>query len=478
MLPSLSPDVIQEALGRLRESDRADPEPGGRQPVHTVYGGGHLFRSDSAVKLGRLAVRSLEEYAPCAADLAFAMDLPEALAAILYTRVTEKLRREPVEDFRIDFEDGYGSRPDAEEDGHVEAAAREVAAGMEAGTLPPFLGLRIKSFAPETRERAVRSLDLFVTTLAETAGGRVPAGFVVTLPKVTRAEEVATLADLLGLLERRLALAAGSLALEVMVETPRALFDRTGHPNLSLLVAAARGRCVAAHFGTYDYTAGLEITAAHQALDHPACDFARHMMQVSLAGTGVRLSDSVTTAMPIPPHRAAPDGPPLDAMRLAENHAAVHRAWKIHYDNVRRSLARGFYQSWDLHPGQLIPRYAAVYAFFLEGLDAASERLRNFVRQAAQATQMGGTFDDAATGQGLLNYFLRAVGCGAISEEEAVERSGLTLGELRSRSFGRILDGRRKGTEVAGGDLLLKLAEEALAEHAAGLTQDLDPDLL
>jgi hypothetical protein len=347
-----------------------------------------------------------------------------------------------VEDFRIDFEDGYGSRPEAEEDGHVEAAAREVAAGMEAGTLPPFLGLRIKSFAPETRERAVRTLDLFLTALARTSGCRMPAGFVVTLPKVTRAEEVATLADLLGLLERRLALAAGSLALEIMVETPRALFDRTGHPNLPLLVAAARGRCMAAHFGAYDYTAGLEITAAQQALDHPACDFARHMMQVSLAGTGVRLSDSVTIAMPIPPHRAAPDGPPLDASRLAENRAAVHRAWKVHYDNVRRSLARGFYQSWDLHPGQLVPRYAAVYAFFLEGLDAASERLRHFVRQAAQATQVGGTFDDAATGQGLLNYFLRAVGCGAISEGEAVERSGLTLDELRSRSFARIL-GRR-----------------------------------
>ncbi len=86
----------------------------------------------------------------------------------------------------------------------------------------------------------------------------------------------------------------------------------------------------------------------------------------------------------------------------------------------------GFYQGWDLHPAQLPTRYAAVYAFFLEGLDAASDRLTNFVTKAAQATLVGEVFDDAATGQGLLNYFLRAMNCGAITEREAVEQSGLT----------------------------------------------------
>ena len=71
------------------------------------------------------------------------------------------------------------------------------------------------------------------------------------------------------------------------------------------------------------------------------------------------------------------------------------------------------------------------------------DRLRNFVQKAAQATLVGEVFDDAATGQGLLNYFLRAVNCGAITEEEALERSGLTLEELRGRSFVKILESRR-----------------------------------
>jgi hypothetical protein len=89
-----------------------------------------------------------------------------------------------------------------------------------------------------------------------------------------------------------------------------------------------------------------------------------------------------------------------------------------------------------------VTRYAAVYSFFLEGLDQASLRLRSFVEKAAQATLVGDVFDDAATGQGLLNYFLRGTGCGAITLAEA-KSTGLTLDELQSRSFLKILQGRR-----------------------------------
>ena len=178
-------------------------------------------------------------------------------------------------------------------------------------------------------------------------------------------------------------------------------------------------------------------------MDHPACDFARHMMKVAFAGTGLWLSDGATNVLPVPPHRAAPGGPPLTAAQLEENRAVVHRAWRLHAEHTRHSLINAFYQGWDLHPAQLVPRYATVYAFFLEGLDAASDRLRNFVQKAAQATLVGEVFDDAATGQGLLNYFLRALSCGAIGEAEALERSGLTIAELRGRSFVKILAGRR-----------------------------------
>jgi len=129
----------------------------------------------------------------------------------------------------------------------------------------------------------------------------------------------------------------------------------------------------------------------------------------------------------------------LSETERRENADVVHRAWRLHAQHIRHSLVGGFYQGWDLHPAQLPSRYAAVYSFFLEGMEAASERLRNFVAKAAQATLVGEVFDDAATGQGLLNYFLRAVNCGAMTEHEAVERSGLTLDELRGRSFVKIL---------------------------------------
>jgi hypothetical protein len=448
-LPILAPESLRGVVARLEEADRAfalryPGDSGERQPVHSVYGGAQLFKADTAARLGAFARQAFATHAAEPEQLAGATGIPAALAATVHARVAEKLRREPVEDFRIDFEDGYGSRPDAEEDGHAEAAAREMAVGQMAGTLPPFVGIRIKPLNKELAGRSARTLELFLRTLVRETGGALPENFVVTLPKVTIPEQVAGLADLFDLLEPELGLAAGALRLELMVETPQSIFDDRGRAALPLLAAAGRGRTVAAHFGAYDYTAACGITAAHQSLAHAACDFARHMMQVTLAGSGLRLSDGSTTILPIAPHRERPDGPPLTAGQQAENRAAIHRAWGLHASHVRHSLVHGFYQGWDLHPAQLVSRYAAVYAFFLAGLDAASDRLRNFVQKAAQATLVGDVFDDAATGQGLLNYFLRAVNCGAISEEEALERSGLTLDELQGRSFARILETRRK----------------------------------
>lgn len=420
-------------------SMRYPGESGRRQPVHTVYGGAHLFKSDTAVRLGQLAVRSFEAYAPDANAFAAALDLPQELAETIYARVGEKLTREAVEDFRIDFEDGYGTRPDAEEDGHVVAAANEVAKGMAAGTLPPFIGIRIKTFSDELMSRSIRTLDLFLTTLVD-AAGKLPDNFVVTLPKIVTPEQVTALVDILDEIEPKLGLAAGSLKMEMMIETTQSIIASDGEIGMPRMLEASRGRCTGAHFGTYDYTASCSITAAYQDMLHPACDFARSMMQVSFGGTGVWLSDGATNIMPVAPHR----GESLSAEQISENRAVVHGAWKLHYDHCRHSLANAFYQGWDLHPGQLPTRYAAVFTFFLEGLDAASERLRNFVEKAAQATLVGDVFDDAATGQGLLNYFLRAINCGAVTEQEAIERTSVTLEELRSGSFVTILKNRQR----------------------------------
>ncbi|HYW74248.1 MAG TPA: hypothetical protein VE961_24710 [Pyrinomonadaceae bacterium] len=476
---SLSDESLRVTADRLANSNqefiaRYPGESGRRQPVHTVYGGAHLFRADIARRLGQVAQRSLAENAPDfvvfarAIGLPLSSELPDVLdyatglkhrlehepetvrgenksawlAHTIYSRVQEKLQREPVEDFRIDFEDGYGNRPDAEEDGHAESAALEVVKGAAAGALPPFIGIRIKPFNEELRARSTRTLDIFVSTLLEQGNGQLPQNFVVTLPKITTPEQVAALADVFDLLESKNGLTAGSLKFEMMIETTQSIINYEGRINLPILLTAARGRCTAAHFGTYDYTASCSITAAHQHMMHPACDFAKHMMQVSFAGTGVWLSDGATNIMPVGPHRAS-EGSSLTPEQIDENRSVVQRAWKLHYDHIQHSLVGGFYQGWDLHPAQLPTRYAAVYAFFLESLDAASERLRNFVEKAAKATLVGDVFDDAATGQGLLNYFLRAINCGAVTEAEATRLTSLTHDELVSASFVKILKNRQ-----------------------------------
>lgn len=426
---SLSAEAIEIATAGLAGANAAfsrdfPGETAVRLPVHVVYGGAHLFRADTAKKLGATAIRALDEHAPDAASFAAAFGLSQEQAAVVRARVAEKLRREPVEDLRIDFEDGYGVRADAEEDGHAVAAAGELVKGLAEGTLPPLIGIRVKALDEEQRARSIRTLDSFLTA----TGGRLPEGFVITLPKITVPAQVAALAGLLDSLEVKLGVARGTIDIELMIETPQAI------GALTALREAARGRAVAAHFGAYDYTAACGVTAAHQTLDHPACDFARQMMQVAYAGTGMRLSDGATTLLPITPHRQAP----LSEEQRLENRSAVHRAWGIHRANVRRALEHGYYQGWDLHPAQLVARYAAVHAFFLDVIEAAGERLQRFVREAARATQQGGVFDDAATGQGLLNVFLRALSSGAITEEEAARLSGLTTAQLRARSFAAI----------------------------------------
>jgi citrate lyase beta subunit len=439
---TLTDKKLAKALGRIGEAHeefvgRYPGDSGARQAVHTVYGGAHLFSADTARKLGELALRSLQTYAPTAEAFAEAIGLPAPLAGKVHERVVEKLRREPVEDFRIDFEDGYGNRSDDEEDGHAAAAAAEVARGLSMATLPPFLGIRIKPFTRELAPRSIRTLDIFLTELLAVTGGSMPPGFVVTLPKVTSRAHVTALVSLFDHFEDRLELEPGSLKLEIMVETTQSILDPAGRSMLPRLLDVAGGRMIAAHFGTYDYTANCDITAAHQKMRHPACEFAKQMMKVAFAGTGVALSDGATNIMPVAPHKGT-----LTDQQQRENRAAVFSAWRLHADDIRNSLVNGFYQGWDLHPGQLPTRYGAVYGFFLDGLAAASERLRNFVEKAAQATLVGDVFDDAATGQGLLNFFLRGIACGAVHEDEALA-TGLTLDEIRSRSFVKILDSRR-----------------------------------
>lgn len=439
-----------------------------RQPVHTVYGGAQLYKAETTQRLAELALSSFHAYAPSALEFATAVGfLPVEslrgletsslarryhedpaelrrlhpagwLAQTVFERVQAKLTREAVEDFRIDFEDGFGARPDAEEDETAERAARELARAMKARLSPPFIGIRIKSFGEEWKLRGARTLELFLDTLLAETGGELPENFVVTLPKVNIPEQPRTLVRLLELLEARHHLAARTLRFELMVETTQALIGRDGYCPLPALLAAGEGRCIGAHLGTYDFTASCNITAAYQTMDHPLCDLAKGLMLLAYAGTGVFLSDGATNVMPVAPHR----GQNMSPEQLAANRAAVHGAWQLAHRHIRHSLEGGYYQGWDLHPAQLPVRFATCYAFFLEGLASAGERLKNFIEKAAQATLVGEVFDDAATGQGLLNYFLRALNCGAIDLHD-VEQTGLTASEVELRSFAKILAARR-----------------------------------
>jgi len=441
-----------------------------RQPVHTVYGGANLFKSDTTVKMGEVALRNLQTYAPDFVTLAKVLKLDgyehlphlekdiakltkkldamsEAerkeenawLAYSVYNKIVKKLQTEAIEDFRIDFEDGFGNRPDDEEDATAVTAAKELALGMKNKTISPFIGIRIKPFTEDLKTRGVRTLDIFLTTLFEETGGKLPENFVVMLPKVTIPEQVITMVRLFEIIEKKHNLAPGYLKMETMVEATQIVMDDEGRNPLFRIVKASEGRCIAAHFGTYDYTASAGITAKYQTMAHSVCDFAHHMTKVALGGTGIFLSDGATNVIPIGPHR----GDNLTFDQLKENRESVHHAWQVGYGHTMHSLINGMYQGWDLNPAHLPMRYAATYNFFLSSYSDAVFRLKTFVDRAAISTLTGDIFDDAATGQGLLNFFLKAMNCGAITEEEALA-TGLTLDEIRSRSFYRILEGRRK----------------------------------
>lgn len=440
-----------------------------RQPVHTVYGGANLFKSDTCVKMGDIALKNFQTYSPDfiilarvlkfegyeqlpddekkAAKLIKKLDKmneaerkqhPSWLSYTVFNKIIEKLKTEAVEDFRIDFEDGFGNRPDEEEDATAVNAANELEEGMKNKTISPFIGIRIKPFTEDLKNRGVRTLDIFLTTLLQRTKGKLPDNFVVMLPKVTIPEQVSTMVRFLEIIEKKNNLLPGTLKMETMVEATQIIMDDEGRNPLMKIIRAGEGRLIAAHFGTYDYTASCGITAKYQTMAHPVCDFAHHMTKVALGGTGIFLSDGATNVMPVAPHR----GDKLTARQLKENRQSVHNAWRIGYNHTMHSLINGFYQGWDLNPAQLPMRYAATYNFFLSSMADAKHRLKIFVKRAAISTLTGDIFDDAATGQGLLNFFLKAMNCGAISEEEATE-TGLTADEIRSRSFYKILQGRR-----------------------------------
>ncbi|KIZ17199.1 DUF6986 family protein [Streptomyces natalensis] len=406
-------DTVREGIDAALAAVDADlarrypGDPGTRQPVHTVYVPGDAFAADTIRSWGDQALAALDEHAPDAASLAAVLGIPEALAGPVYQRVRAKLEREPVEDLRIDFEDGYGVRSDAEEDADAARAAALVVAAYQDGTAAPYMGIRMKCMEAAVRDRGIRTLDIFLTGLME-AGG-LPDGLVLTLPKVTYTEQVTAMVRLLEAFEKARGLESGRIGFEIQVETTQSILGPDGRATVSRMIEAAKGRATSLHYGTYDYSASCGISAAHQSLDHPAADYAKTVMQVAAAGTGVRLSDGSTNMLPV----GTTD--------------RVHEVWRLHHGLVRRSLARAYYQGWDMHPGHLPTRYAAVYAFYLEGLEQAASRLAAYVAKAG-----GDVADEPATAKALAGYLLRGLDCGAVASGEVARLTGLTRADLDS----------------------------------------------
>lgn len=417
----LGPAFQQHAARQLAATDelldRAYPgDPGTRQPVHTVYLPADTFTADTARQWGERAVASMaglgvqalaEQVAPAGADAGLLGQVTRA--------VERKLAQEPIEDVRLDFEDGFGDRGDAEEDEWAVCSARTVAQAVREGTAPPFIGIRFKCLEAVTRDRGLRTLDLFLTTLVREGGLReaghsqdgLPRGLVLTLPKVSTVDQVLVMVQACGRLETALGLPTGRLRFEVQMETAPMIMGPEGTSPIPAILHRTEGRVEALHYGTYDYSDSLQIAAAYQSMEHPAADHAKAVMQVAVAGTGVRLSDGSTNILPVG----------NDEQRLG--------AWRLHARLVRRSLERGYFQGWDLHAHQLPTRFLATYSFYREGFASAASRLKNYVHRLESEFM-----DEPATARALARFVYRGVQCGAISGEELQESTGLGTREL------------------------------------------------
>jgi citrate lyase beta subunit len=403
---------IEEQLAATDQLlERSYPgDDGSRQPVHTVYVPADRFTPRLAAEWGAQALATAEAHGGLE-KLGALLGQDAELAAAVASRVQAKLESEPIEDLRLDFEDGYGDRGDEAEDADAVAAGHTVAAAVAAGTAPPFIGIRFKCFEAPTRARGLKTLDLFVSTLA--AAGELPAGLVLTLPKVTTVAQVQAMDFAVSRLEEAHGLPAGRLRFEVQVETPQLILGPDGTSPVAQLPHVVPGRISALHYGTYDYSASLQISAEYQSMEHPVADFAKEVMQLAVAGTGIRLSDGSTNIVPVGD--------------------AVEDAWKLHGRLVRRSLERGYYQGWDLHAAQLPSRFAATYAFYREGLPAAAARLRNYVERTE-----GGVMDEPATARALAAFVLRGVQCGAVGTGEVQALAGVELSQLTALAHPRL----------------------------------------
>ncbi|BBY47232.1 hypothetical protein MARA_07000 [Mycolicibacterium arabiense] len=418
MTRRLDDAVLADVDSRLADADARlvagyPGDDGRRQPVHTVYVPGNRYSATTPADWGSAALAAAHDAGglDAVATLVGASSgtdcEPETLAAL----VEDKLTTEPIEDLRIDFEDGY-SPSDGTEDADVARAVAALRTALDSGTSTPFVGTRFKCLEAGTRARGLRTLDLFVSGLVDSGG--LPDGLTLTLPKVTSVDQVEAMVAVASALERANGLPAGRIRFEVQVETPQAILGADGRAPVAQFIHAGNGRVSALHYGTYDYSASLGIAAAYQSMEHPAADHAKNVMQLAVAGTGVHMSDGSTNILPVG-----------DADNVA-------MAWKLHARLVRRHLERGIYQGWDMHPAQLVTRYLATYVFYRGAFLPAATRLRNYVHQL-DSTVM----DEPATARALASVIHRGNACGALTVDEIETATDLPMSTARDIALGR-----------------------------------------
>lgn len=404
---TLDKEFLDQASLKLAQTDgllanKYRGDFGGRQPIHTCYVPADKLSATTPADWGIAGLTTIDEHTPTAASFANAVGCKEEVVAEIFDRLKEKLSRQPIEDLRIDFEDGYGRRGDEQEEMHIESALQAFSA-----LAVPFVGIRMKAMEEVTRVRGLKTLDRFVTGLMEQ--GPYPDNFIVTLPKVTFPEQVDVMVAACEKIEKDHSLANGTIRFEIQIETTQAILDQQGRSTAAHFIDRAQGRLSAFHYGTYDYSAAVGISSAYQSLDHPAADFAKSILQVVIAGTNVRISDGSTNLLPLGTTQE------------------VHAAMNNHYRLVRRSLERGIYQGWDLHGSQLPTRIAANWIFYRDGLNTASLRLKNYLNSAHS-----GTMDEPATALTLARYFLRGLDCGALESSEIQKLTNLDEQGLRT----------------------------------------------
>lgn len=416
--PALAADDVAAVDAVLADDDalrlqRYPGDSGDRQPVHTVYVPADRVHAGIVAEWSDAAQAAIRDHAGTAEQFAEVTGTDPAAVADVWDAVGRKLASEPIEDLRVDLEDGFGVRPDDEEDAAAVAAGRALVAATAKAECPPYVGVRFKSLEESTRHRGIRSLDLILGAVLE--GGELPAGWIITLPKVTSVQQVEAMVELCRRLERAYGLPERRLGFEIQVETSQAILGAAGEASVAAMVHASDHRCTGLHFGTYDYTAAVGIAGGYQSMDHPAADHAKAVMQLAAAGTGVRVSDGSTNIVP------------------AGERDHVHAAWRLHARLVTRSLERGFYQGWDLHPAQLPTRFLATYMFFRRDYASMTSRLGAYL-----GTGDAAVLDEPATAQAMAGFLVRGLHCGALEAASVEERVGVPLSTVKELAARRV----------------------------------------